>query len=419
METTFLLVQGSTGLAAVAIIIGIIVLIAFLIFLSFIRTWIKAFFSGAHVSIFELIGMTLRGVPREGIVRARIAAVQAGIPDLTTQQLESVWLVDKNGFRYKDLQERDSDAQPTEPWLKEKAAQKKRFLASYQAQGDVMTCVNALIIARKADLPVTFAQLQAHHFAGGHVIDVVQAIIAANRAKIPLTFDVARAIDLAGRDILRAVETTVTPKIIDCPLDRSTMLDAVAKDGIRLLVRARVTVRSNINQLVRGATDETIIARVGQGIVSAIGSAETYKDVLEHPDRISRKVLESGLDAQTAFEIVSIDIADVSVAGVSTKDIEVANVGAKLETDRAEADKKMRQAEAEGRRAMAVAREQEMTALVQENRAKVVENEAKIPLAMAEAFQKGHLGIMDYYRMKNIVADTEMRDSIAKPKKRE
>jgi uncharacterized protein YqfA (UPF0365 family) len=196
------------------------------------------------------------------------------------------------------------------------------------------------------------------------------------------------------------------------------MLDAVAKDGIRLLVRARVTVRSNINQLVRGATDETIIARVGQGIVSAIGSAETYKDVLENPDRISRKVLESGLDAQTAYEIVSIDIADVSVAGVSTKDLEVANVGAKLETERAEADKRMRQAEAEGRRAMAVAREQEMTALVQENRAKVVLAEAEVPLAMADAFKKGNLGVMDYYRMKNVMADTSMRDSIAKPKKK-
>jgi uncharacterized protein YqfA (UPF0365 family) len=414
METTFLLAEASKVLMIFVIIVGVIVIIPFLFFISVIRIWIKAFFSGAHVSLFELIGMSLRGVPREKIVRARIAAVQAGITDLTTQQLESVWLVDKNEFRYKDLQERDSDMQPNEPWLKEKAAQKKRFLASYQAQGDVMICVNALIIARKADLPVTFAQLQAHHFAGGHVIDVVQAIIAANRAKIPLSFEVARAIDLAGRDILRAVETTVTPKIIDCPLDRTTLLDAVAKDGIRLLVRARVTVRSNINQLVRGATDETIIARVGQGIVSAIGSAGTYKDVLEHPDRISRKVLESGLDAQTAFEIVSIDIADVSVAGVSTKDREVSNVGAMLETERAEADKRMRQAEAEGRRAMAVAREQEMKALVVEKRAMVVENEAKVPLAMAEAFIKGNLGIMDYYRMKNIIADTSMRDSISK-----
>jgi len=188
------------------------------------------------------------------------------------------------------------------------------------------------------------------------------------------------------------------------------MLDAVAKDGIRLLVKARVTVRSNIAQLVRGATEETIIARVGQGIVSAIGSSNTYKDVLENPDRISRKVLESGLDAQTAFEIVSIDIADVSVASVGN----VANVGAFLETERAEADKRLRQAEAEGRRAMAVAREQEMKALVQENQAKVVLAEAEVPKAIADAFRSGNLGIMDYYRMKNISADTSMRDSISK-----
>jgi len=400
-----------------AIIAGIIVIVFFVVFVSFIKTWIKAFFSGAHVGFLDLIGMALRGVPREEIVRAKIAVVQAGITDLDTPQLESVWLVARNRFPRKDRPDRDAATPVLERWMEERNEREKRFWTSYQ--GDVMTCVNALITARKADLPVTFAQLQAHHFAGGYVIDVVQSMIAANRAKIPLSFDVARAIDLAGRDILRAVETTVTPKIIDCPLDKSSLLDAVAKDGIRMLVRARVTVRSNINQLVRGATDETIIARVGQGIVSAIGSAETYKDVLEHPDRISRKVLDSGLDAQTAYEIVSIDIADVSVAGVSTKDLEVANVGAKLETERAEADKRMRQAEAEGRRAMAVAREQEMTALVQENRAKVVLAEAEVPLAMADAFKKGNLGIMDYYRMKNIMADTSMRDSISKPKKKE
>jgi uncharacterized protein YqfA (UPF0365 family) len=419
MMKTILLAQGHAVLMALAIIVGIIVIAFFLVFLSFLKTWIKAFFSGAHVGFFDLIGMFLRGVPREEIVRARIAVVQAGITDLDTPQLESVWLVARNRFPRKDRSDRESAAPLLERWMEERNEREKRFWTSYQ--GDVMTCVNALIIARKAELPVTFAQLQAHHFAGGYVIDVVQSMIAANRAKIPLSFDVARAIDLAGRDILRAVETTVTPKIIDCPMqdkDKPVMLDAVAKDGIRLLVRARVTVRSNINQLVRGATDETIIARVGQGIVSAIGSAETYKDVLENPDQISRKVLESGLDAQTAYEIVSIDIADVSVAGVSTKDLEVANVGAKLETERAEADKRMRQAEAEGRRAMAVAREQEMTALVQENRAKVVLAEAEVPLAMAEAFKKGNLGVMDYYRMKNVMADTSMRDSIAKPKKK-
>ncbi len=417
MAQTILLAQANMVLTVLAIMAGVIVIVFFIVFLSFIKTWIKAFFSGAHVGFFDLIGMALRGVPREEIVRAKIAVVQSGITDLDTPQLESVWLVARNRFPRKDRPDRDATTPVLERWMEERNEREKRFWTSYQ--GDVMTCVNALIIARKAELPVTFAQLQAHHFAGGYVIDVVQSMIAANRAKIPLSFDVARAIDLAGRDILRAVETTVTPKIIDCPLDKSSLLDAVAKDGIRMLVRARVTVRSNINQLVRGATDETIIARVGQGIVSAIGSAETYKDVLEHPDRISRKVLDSGLDAQTAYEIVSIDIADVSVAGVSTKDLEVANVGAKLETERAEADKRMRQAEAEGRRAMAVAREQEMTALVQENRAKVVLAEAEVPLAMADAFKKGNLGIMDYYRMKNIMADTSMRDSISKPKKKE
>ena len=243
-------------------------------------------------------------------------------------------------------------------------------------------------------------------------MELVQAMVAAHRAKIDLAFDVARAIDLAGRDILEAVQTTVTPKIIDCPSQQSgsSMLDAVAKDGIRLLVKARVTVRSNISQLVRGAGEETIVARVGQGIVSAIGSALTYKNVLENPDHISKKVLTSGLDAQTAYEIVSIDIADVSVASVR----DVANVGALLETERAEADKQLRQAEAEGRAAMARAREQEMEALVRENRAKVVLAEAEVPKAMAEAFRSGNMGIMDYYRMKNIQADTDMRDSIGR-----
>ena len=211
-----------------------------------------------------------------------------------------------------------------------------------------------------------------------------------------------------------AVRTSVNPKVIDCPdpAKGTTMLDAVAKDGIRLLVKARVTVRTNLARLVGGATEETIIARVGQGIVSAIGSSSTYKDVLENPDHISRKVLESGLDAQTSFEIVSIDIADVSVAGVSGAR-EVANVGALLETERAEADKKLRQAEAEGRRAMGVAKEQEMRARVQEMQAKVVEAQAEIPMAIAHAFKVGKLGVMDFYRMQNIMADTAMRESLA------
>ena len=225
---------------------------------------------------------------------------------------------------------------------------------------------------------------------------------------------VVAAIDLAGRDVYDAVRTSVNPKVIDCPdpSKGTSMLDAVAKDGIRLLVKARVTVRANLDRLVGGATEDTIIARVGQGIVSAIGSSATYKDVLENPDNISRKVLNSGLDAQTAFEIVSIDIADVSVAGVSGAR-EVANVGALLETERAEADKKLRQAEAEGRRAMAIAFEQEMRARVQEMQAKVIEAQAQVPLAISEAFRKGNLGVMDFYRMQNVMADTSMRESLA------
>jgi uncharacterized protein YqfA (UPF0365 family) len=362
-------------------VIALIVVVVLLILLGmYVKIWVQALFSGARVSFFELIGMGLRKVQPQLIVSARISAVQAGIISLGTQQLESVFLVRRD---------------PT----------------------DVLVCVNALIIAFKANLDITFADLQAHHFAGGHVDNLVKAMIGANRANIKLSFDVARAIDLAGRDILEAVHTTVMPKVIDCPtqVGGTSMLDAVAKDGIRLLVRARVTVRSNIDQLVRGATDETIIARVGQGIVSAIGSSNTYKDVLENPDRISRKVLESGLDAQTAYEIVSIDIADVSVASAGN----VANVGALLETDRAEADMKMRRAEAEGRAAMARAREQEMRALVQENQAKVVLAEAEVPRAMADAFRSGNMGIMDYYRMKNVAADTSMRDSISRGNKPE
>ena len=243
-------------------------------------------------------------------------------------------------------------------------------------------------------------------------MNVVQALIAAEKANIEISFQQAAAIDLAGRNIVDAVQTSVNPKVIDCPDPNKTsggMLDAVAKDGIRLLVKARVTVRTNLDRLVGGATEDTIVARVGQGIVSAIGSMASYKDVLENPDAISRKVLGSGLDAQTAFEIVSIDIADVSVAGVG----QIANVGAKLETDRADADKIMRQAEAEGRKAMAIAAEQEMRARVQEMQAKVIEAQAEVPLALAEAFRKGNLGVMDFYRMQNIMADTSMRESLA------
>lgn len=274
--------------------------------------------------------------------------------------------------------------------------------------------IDARIQLVKAGLSLDTDSLEAHYLAGGHVKQVVNALIAADKANIELSFQRAAAIDLAGRDVYEAVRTSVNPKVIDCPdpTKGSSMLDAVAKDGIRLLVKARVTVRANLDRLVGGATEDTIIARVGQGIVSAIGSSNTYKDVLENPDNISRKVLNSGLDAQTAFEIVSIDIADVSVAGVSGAR-EVANVGALLETERAEADKKLRQAEAEGRRAMAIAAEQEMRARVQEMQSKVIEAQAEVPLAIAESFRSGNLGIMDFYRMQNIVADTSMRESLA------
>ena len=274
--------------------------------------------------------------------------------------------------------------------------------------------VGARIQLVKAGIELDTDPLEAHYLAGGDVLMVVNALIAADKANIDLTFQKACAINLAGRDVYDAVRTSVNPKVIDCPdpAKGTTMLDAVAKDGIRLLVKARVTVRTNLARLVGGATEETIIARVGQGIVSAIGSSATYKDVLENPDHISRKVLDSGLDAQTSFEIVSIDIADVSVAGVSGAR-EVANVGALLETERAEADKKLRQAEAEGRRAMGVAKEQEMRARVQEMQAKVVEAQAEIPMAIAHAFREGKLGVMDFYRMQNIMADTAMRESLA------
>ena len=249
---------------------------------------------------------------------------------------------------------------------------------------------------------VTSEELETHFLAGGKVSNVVDALIAADKANITLNFKTATAIDLAGRDVKEAVQTSVYPKVIDCPTDGK--VSAVAKDGIELKAKARVTVRTNIDQLVGGATDETIVARVGQGIVSAIGSSESYKTVLENPDEISRAVLSKGLDSGTAYAILSIDIADVDVGK---------NVGADLETDQAEADKKVAQARAEGRRAMAVAEEQEMNARVQEMRAKVIEAEAEVPKAMAQAFREGNIGIMDYYRMQNIQSDTGMRQSIS------
>lgn len=259
--------------------------------------------------------------------------------------------------------------------------------------------VNPLIKATKAGIDLPINKLEAHYLAGGNVDRVVNALIAAQRADIPLEFERAAAIDLAGRDVLEAVQMTVNPKVIETPV-----VAAVAKDGIEVKAKAKVTVRANIDRLVGGAGEQTVIARVGEGVVTTIGSAETHKQVLENPDRISQNVLQKGLESGTAFEILSIDIADVDVGR---------NIGAQLQTDQAEADKRIAQAKAEERRAMAVAREQEMVAAVQEMRAKVVEAEAEVPKAMAAALREGKLGVMDYYNMKNVIADTQMRNSIA------
>jgi uncharacterized protein YqfA (UPF0365 family) len=317
----------------IIIVAAIVAMVFFLIVGQFIGLWIQAFFASANISMFELIGMRMRKVNARVVVESKIQAVKAGLLNISTNDIESLYL------------------------------------------------------------------------AGGHVIKVVRAMIAANRAGIPLDWKQACAIDLAGRDIFDAVQTSVNPKVIDVPNPASgrTTIDAVAKDGIQLKAKARITVRTNMQRLIGGATEETIIARVGEGIVTTIGSSSSYKEVLENPDRISKVVLQKGLDAGTAFEILSIDIADVDVGD---------NVGAKLQADQAQADMRRFQAEAEKRRALAIATEAEMRARTQENRAKVVEAEAQIPLAMAEAFRSGHLGIMDYYRMKNIQADTQMREGI-------
>ena len=260
--------------------------------------------------------------------------------------------------------------------------------------------VSAMIEGKKAGIELYRDLLEAHYLAGGHVAQVVHALVSASKANIDLTFQIATAVDLAGRDVFEAVQMSVNPKVINTP-----PVTAVAKDGIQLIAKARVTVRANIKRLVGGAGEETV-ARVGEGIVSSIGSSESHKAVMENPDFISKVVLDKGLDSGTAFEILSIDIADIDVGK---------NIGAGLQIDQAEADLKIAQAKAEERRAMAVAREQEMKALAQEMKAKVIEAEANVPLAMSEAFRSGNLGVMDYYRMKNIEADTQMRESIAKP----
>jgi len=322
-----------TALAGI-VIIGLIVV---LVMAKYFSLWIQAKFSLANVTLIDLIGMSLRKVNQNIIVRSKIMAIQAGVSE-------------KDG--------------------------------------------------------VTTRSLEAHYLAGGNVPNVVRALIAANRADIPLSYKRAAAIDLAGRNVLDAVQTSVNPKVIDCPdpsKGRQT-IDGIAKNGIQLKVKARVTVRTNIDRLVGGATEETIIARVGEGIVTTIGSAESHNLVLENPDSISKRVLEKGLDAGTAFEILSIDIADIDVGD---------NIGANLQAAQAEADTRVARAKAEERRAFAVALEQEMMAAVQENRAKVIQAEAEVPLAIAEAFRKGNLGVTDYYQLRNIQADTEMRSSIA------
>ena len=319
--------------------VGIAVLIAVAVFLSFFGTWLKARLNGAPVSVLNLLGMRLGGVPYGLVVDARITAVKAGIP-LETDKVA------------------------------------------------------------------------AHYLAGGNVVPTVQALVAAQKAGIALNWDRACAIDLAtkgsNKSVVEAVRTSVDPKVIDCPNPEGgrTTIDGVAKDGIQVKVKARVTVRSHLERFVGGAKEDTIIARVGEGIVSTIGSAESYKTVLESPDSISKTVLARGLDVGTAFEILSIDIADVDVGE---------NVGAKLQEAQAEANKNMAQAQAEIRRAAAVAVEQEMKARVQEMQAKVVEAQAQVPLAIAEAFRSGRLGVMDYYKLENVQADTSMRSSIAHP----
>jgi uncharacterized protein YqfA (UPF0365 family) len=319
----------------VVIFVLFIVFVIFIVVAQFLGLYIRAYVSGARVSMFELIGMRLRKVNATTIVNSRIQATRAG-------------------------------------------------------------------------LQISQAEMESHLLAGGDVQRVIAAMIAANKANIDLPWKTATAIDLAGRDILDAVQTSVNPKVIDVPnpqLGRMT-IDAVAKNGVQLKVKARVTVRTNIKSLVGGATEETIIARVGEGIVTAIGSAVDHKDVLENPDHISKAVLHKGLDANTAFEILSIDIADIDVGE---------NIGAKLAADQAASDLRRFQAEAEQRRAMAVAHEQENIAKQAENRAAVVLAEAEVPRAMAEALRSGNLGVMDYYKLRNVQADTNMREAIARP----
>lgn len=317
----------------IVVVVAIILVILLTILGKFLSLWFQAFVSGTPISLFNIIGMSLRKIPPRIIVNARINSFKAGLKNIEVSDLET------------------------------------------------------------------------HYLAGGHVTNVVEAMIAADKANIPLDWRRATAIDLAGRDLKDAVRTSVYPKVIDCP-SHGGYITGVAKDGIQINVRARVTVRTNIAQLVGGATEETIIARVGEGIVSAIGGSETHLQVLESPERISKRVLEKGLDSSTAFLILSIDIVEMNLGE---------NIGARLRADKAESDKRIAQAEAEKRRTMAVALEQENKAKVKDMEAKLIEAQAAVPMAMAEAFRAGHLGIMDYMRIQNIQSDTDMRSSLSKP----
>jgi uncharacterized protein YqfA (UPF0365 family) len=323
----------SAGIYFFFFVLGIIALILLSIVSRFLSLWFQAFVSGTPISLFNIIGMSLRKIPPRVIVNARITLFKAGLKDISV------------------------------------------------------------------------ADLETHYLAGGHVTDVVVAMIAADKANIVMDWRRATAIDLAGRDLRDAVATSVNPKVIDCP-SHGGYITGVAKDGIQINVKARVTVRTNIAQLVGGATEETIIARVGEGIVSAIGGSDTHLQVLEAPQRISKVVLEKGLDSSTAFTILSIDIVEMNLGE---------NIGAKLRADKAESDKRIAQAEAEKRRAMAVAMEQENIAKIKDMEAKLVEAQALVPKAMASAFEKGNMGIMDYMRIQNVQADTEMRRAISRP----
>ena len=357
-------VGSSAIVGIIMLVIAVIGLVIFGMLLMYGRLYIQAHSSGVHVGLFSLFAMTLRKVNPGVIVNSLIMAQKAGV----------------------NLQ--------------------KEFLEShYLARGNVPVLVQALVTAEQAGLEISEEALGAHLLAGGDVKHIVRAMVAADKAHIRLSFDQSCSIDLAGRDIVEAVNTSVDPRVIDCPSHSSgkSTLDAVAQDGIQLKARARVTVRTCIDRLVGGATDDTIIARVGEGIVSAIGSSNSYTSVLENPDMISKAVLAKGLDAGTSFEILSIDIADIDVGD---------NVGAKLDIERANARKQVAQADAEKRAAEARAEQAEQEAKISEMRAKVVEAEAQVPLAMAEAFRSGNLGVMDYYKMRNIQADTTMRDAI-------